>query len=150
MVKIERWISPERGMEENDLTDTEESTVSLEDTLESLKRNAAAVETYFKEARTQMKTIHTTALEILASSAEVPLQPRTRLMKWLTDHNLPVETSFHDFFEAFLVEHKQDQRLDLSTRSIRLNRAGAHLFQCHVNTTVSLYDLLRSLSLLYV
>lgn len=137
-------------MEEHDLTDTEESTVSLDDTLESLKRNAAAVEAYFKEARTQMKGVHATALEILASSAEVPLQPRTRLMKWLTDRNMPVDTSFHTFFDAFLVEHKQEHRLDLSTRSIRLNKAGAHLFQCQLNTTVPLYDLLRSLSLLYV
>ena len=135
-------------MEDQEATDTE--GISLEETLDSLKRNAAAVDVYCKEARTRMKAIHTTAMEAIASSAEVPLQPRTRLMKWLTDHGLPVDTSFHDFFDTFLLEHKQDHRLDLSSRSIRLNKAGAHLFQQQVNTTVSLYDLLRSLSLLYV
>lgn len=135
-------------MEEQDLIDTED--VSLEETLESLKRNAAAVDTYFKETRTRMKAIRATTMEMLASSAEVPLQPRTRLMKWLTDHDLPVDTCFHDFFDLFLLEHKEENRLDLSTRSIRLNKAGAHLFQQQVNTTVTLYDLLRSLSLLYV
>ena len=135
-------------MDDHDPTDTEGG--SLEETLDSLKRNAAAVDLYFKEARTRMKAIQASAMELLASSAEVPLQPRTRLMKWLTDHDLPVDTSFHDFFDLFLLEHKEENRLDLSTRSIRLNKAGAHLFQQQVNTPVSLYDLLRSLSLLYV
>lgn len=135
-------------MEDQEATDTEGP--SLEETLDSLKRNAVAVDLYCKEARTRMKAIHATAMEVLASSVEVPLQPRTRLMKWLTDHGLPVDTSFHDFFNTFLLDHKQDNRLDLSSRSIRLNKAGAHLFQQQVNTSMSLYDLLRMVSLLYV
>jgi hypothetical protein len=71
-------------------------------------------------------------------------------MKWLTDHRLPVECTFTDFFEVFVEEHKKEHRLDLSKRSICLNEEACILFGIKaVNPVVSLYDLLERLNVLY-
>jgi hypothetical protein len=132
------------------MAETEDESISLDDTLESLKRNAKAVDVYFQETRKKLKDFQKKLAEESGGLNDVPLQPRTRMMKWLTDHGLPVECTFTDFFEVFVEEHKKEHRLDLSKRSICLNENACILFGIKGrNPDVCLYDLLERLNVLY-
>lgn len=131
-------------------TDTENDTISLEDTLDSLKRNANAVQTHFQESLKHLKAFQHKLAKDSKDITEVPLQPKTRMMKWLTDRGLAVESTFEEFFEAFVEDHKKDNRLDITTRSIRLNTAACILFGYKdMNPVVSIYDLIGKLDILY-
>ena len=135
-------------MEEIDTTESDEG--SLEDLIESLKRNAFAVDQSYKQAVSKLKAVRVAVLEEQKSMSEVPLQPRTRLMKWLTDRGLPVDCSFREFFQTFLQEHKEESRLELETRVIRLSKSGAVLLGKAPETRISLGEFFQSLSSLYV
>lgn len=133
----------EQEEEDNDI-------ISLEDTLETLKRNANAVQTHFQESVKHLKAFQHKLAKESKDITEVPLQPKTRMMKWLTDRGLPVESTFEEFFEAFIEDHTKENRLDLTTRSIRLNTAACILFGYKdINPVVSIYDLLGKLDVLY-
>ena len=72
------------------------------------------------------------------------------MMKWLTDRHLPVESTFTDFFEVFVEEHKKENRLDISNRTLNLNPEACILFGYKEREiTVHLYDLLEKLNVLY-
>jgi hypothetical protein len=129
--------------------ESETNDIPLEDTLESLKRNAKAVEVHLLESLNQMKRFQRD-LRKETKSIEAPLQPKTRMMKWLTDRGLRVESTFHEFFEVFVKEHKEEHRLDLESRSIQLNKAACILFGYKdIQPKVSLYDLLEKVPSLY-
>ena len=131
-----------------DESQEENDTISLEDALESIKRNSKAAEVHYLESVKQLKAFQNRLAK--ESNEEVPLQPRTRMMKWLTDRGLKVESTFQEFFEAFVEDHKKEHRLDLSTRSIQLNTAACVLFGYKdTNPKVSLYDLLERVPSLY-
>ncbi len=130
--------------------DTETETISLEDTLQSLKRNAYAVEIHLQESIQSVKALQKKLIEESKDLSQQALQPRTRMMKWLTDRGLPVESSFTEFFEVFLEEHKKDHRLDLSKRTISLNAEACILFgykSKHVE--LHILDLMEKLPVLY-
>jgi hypothetical protein len=137
----------EERMEEQE---TETDTISLEDTLQSLKRNAYAVEIHLQQSIQNVKKLQKHVLEESKDISQHALQPRTRMMKWLTDRGLPVESSFQEFFEVFLDEHKKDHRLDLSRRTISLNTEACILFgykSKHVE--LHILDLMEKLPILY-
>ncbi len=130
-------------------TDGEE-IISLDDTLASLKRNAIAAQTHFQESLRKLKAFQHKLLKESKDLSESPLQPRTRMMKWLTDRGLAVESSFTEFFEVFIEEHKKEHRLDISKRTLCLNSAACVLFGYkEFNPEIPLFDLLSKLSLLY-
>lgn len=129
----------------------EEDKISLDDTLDSLKRNANASQLLLTETLQKLKhfqkKLHDETSE---TPSEKPLQPRTRMMKWLTDRGLHVESSFTDFFEALVEEHKKEHRLDLSKRAIQLNTAACVLFGYKdIDRWIPLYELFSKLPTLY-
>jgi len=135
---------------EEETNPLEEDVVSLEDTLESLKRNAKAVEVHFEEARKKFKEFHQNLAHESNGLQETPLQPRTRMMKWLTDRGLPEQTTFLDFFEAFVEEHKQENRVDISRRTFCLNKDACTLVGFKKeNTILHLYEFFEKLPILY-
>lgn len=134
-----------------ELSDTDDQSISLEDTLSSLKRNAQAVDVYFQESRKSLKQFQMKLNEESKSLAATPLQPRTKMMKWLTDRHLSVESTFSEFFEAFVEEHAKEQRLDLSNRSVTLNESACVLFGYKKrDPVVSIWELLEKLPQLYL
>jgi hypothetical protein len=139
----------EVDMEQED--DIELETIPLEETLETLKRNANAVEVHLQESIKHLKRLRKQLAEDSKDLSEMPLQPRTRMMKWLTERGLPVESTFAEFFEVFIEEHKKDHRLDLSQRTVQLNSGACVLFGLkEQNPVMTLFDLLEKLPLLYV
>ena len=132
------------------MTEPEEETedISLEETLSSLKRNAKAAEVHSLESLKHLKAFQKRLAK--ETHQEIPQQPRTRMMKWLTDRDLRVESTFQEFFEAFIEEHKQEHRLDLASRTVQLNRAACILFGYKdIQPKVPLFDLLEKVSSLY-
>lgn len=132
--------------------DSLEDSISLDDTLQSLKRNAAATEIHLQESIRRLKYFQKRIVEEKNQDlSQRDLQPRTRMMKWLTERGLPVECSFEEFFERFLEEHKQEHRLDVSKRTILLNPAACVLFDVKGKTPeVHILHLLEKLPLLYL
>lgn len=129
--------------------ETEESSISLEDVLNNLKRNANASELLFQESLKRMKQLQRHYTQETSVKSQVPLQPKTRLMKWLTDRDLSVESSFAEFFEAFIDDHKG--RLDVSKRTICLNKSACILFGIsEPNPTLHIYDVLAKWDVLYM
>ncbi len=130
-------------------TEEPEDTISLEESLTTLKRDAKAVEVHLLESIKQMKGFQKKVAQE-SKTIEVPLQPKTRLMKWLTDRGLKVESTFQEFFEAFVEEHKKDHRLDVSQRTIQLNTAACILFGMKdTSPSIHLYDVLEKIQNLY-
>jgi hypothetical protein len=133
-----------------DMEETEVETVSLEDTLESLKRNANAVDVHFQQSLQHLKRLQKRIVEESKDISEQVLQPKTRMMKWLTDHGLPVECSFLDFFEVFLDEHRKEHRLDVSKRTVSLNDNACRLFGYKAkDAEIHIFDLMEKLPFLY-
>jgi hypothetical protein len=133
-----------------DETETENDSISLEDTLKNLKRNATAVEVHLQESIKYVKRLKKQIAEESKDISQVPLQPKTRMMKWLTERGLPVESTFQEFFEAFLEEHRKDHRLDVSNQTIRLNSAACVLLGMKdCNPVLHLYAFLEKLPILY-
>jgi hypothetical protein len=129
--------------------DVEAETIPLEDTLDTLKRNANAVEIHLQETIKHVKRLRKQVVEESNDLSEMPLQPRTRMMKWLTERGLPVESTFLEFFEVFIEEHKKEHRLDLSQRTVRPNEKACILFGLKEQDSITLFDLLEKLPLLY-
>jgi hypothetical protein len=133
-----------------DEQEAETETISLEDTLQSLKRNAYAIEIHLQQSIQGVKRLQKHLLEESKDLSNQSLQPRTRMMKWLTDRGLPVESSFTDFFDVFLEEHKKEHRLDVSNRTIRLNEDASILFGYKSKQPqIHILDLMEKLPILY-
>ena len=126
-----------------------DNTLSLEETFESLKRNAHAVDVYLQESRAKLKGLQKKLAQESHELTDIPLQPRTRLMKWLTDRGLAVSSTFREFFEAFLEEHGKELRVDLSDRTVHLNPSACVLFGVNPNTVMNIFDLLTQTEALY-
>lgn len=132
-----------------DSSEEPDDTISLEDSLSALKRDANAVEVHLLESIKQLK-IFRKNLAKESKTIDVPLQPKTRIMKWLTDRGLKVESTFQEFFEAFVEDHKKDHRLDVSARTIRLNSSACVLFGLKdTGPVVYVYDILEKAQGLY-
>lgn len=127
----------------------ESEAISLEHSLEGLKRDANAVEIHLLESIKQLKGVQKRVAQE-SKTIDVPLQPKTRMMKWLTDRGLKVESTFQEFFEAFVEEHRRDHRLDLSTRTIQLNTPACVLFGLtKPQPAIHLYDVVDKVQALY-
>ena len=123
--------------------------ISLEDSLEGLKRDAKAVEVHLLESIKQLKHVQKRVAQE-SKTIEVPLQPTTRMMKWLTDRSLNVESTFQEFFEAFVEEHTKGHRLDVSARTIQLNTPACILFGMkEPEPVLHLYEILEKVQVLY-
>jgi hypothetical protein len=123
--------------------------ISLEDSLEAMKRDATAVEVHLLESIKQLKHFQKRVAQE-SKTIEVPLQPKTRMMKWLTDRGLNVESTFQEFFEVFVEEHTKDHRLDVSARTIQLNRPACILFGMkEPKPVLHLYEILEKTQALY-
>jgi hypothetical protein len=118
-------------------------SLSFEESLLTLREQTKTVETLFQETQSQY---HNFRKRLYESSHETMsdclLTAKPKLQIWLRVRKIPFTLRFVDFFAKFLEEHAKEHRLDLSSRSIRLTKESAILFNHTADTTIHLLDLL--------
>lgn len=100
----------------------------IETSLSTLKDHASQAEDQVLKALNRLKLVEFKLKQEVEDLSETQLKSKAPLRHWLQNRNLPASCSFQEFFERFLEEHKQEYRLDLSDRSIRLNKDACKLF----------------------
>jgi hypothetical protein len=136
-------------MEQSD-SDNEENIDFIEQHISSIKTSALSLETATVATLNKLKLAQHKLKMELEQLSETELRSKPTLRAWLKARDLPLDCSFQEFFQAFLDEHKQDYRLDLSDRSVLLNKDSCKLFGVEgTNVKLGLRDLLERLPLLY-
>jgi hypothetical protein len=122
----------------------------VEEHLSSLKRSAKVAEDSITTALNRLKLAqHNLNIE-LKELSQTELRSKPSLRAWLKARELPLDCSFQEFFQKFLEEHKQEYRLNLSDRSICLNKDGCKLFGLEgSNVKLGMPEVLERLPLLY-
>jgi hypothetical protein len=108
-------------------TDDEYDSRSSTDLLSSLTQKANELEKRLVEVVNEMKRAEFRMQSDLPSFETVFLNPKLAMRKWVETRGLSQPLTFHTFWNVFLHEHKQENRLVLSTRSIRLNKDASIL-----------------------
>lgn len=109
-----------------ELSDNEDQ--EIETALSTLKEKASKAEDQVTQAFNRLKLVEFKMKQELEDLSETQLKSKAVLRSWLEARNLPKTCSFREFFEKLLEEHKAEHRLDLTDRSIRLNKDGCKLF----------------------
>ena len=110
------------------MDESETEFEAIEEHLSSLKKSAKVAEDAVVNAMHRLKVVQFKARVEMEDLAETELRSKPALRKWLEARNLSTDCSFQEFFDAFLQEHKKENRLDISDRSILLNADGCKLF----------------------
>lgn len=110
------------------MDESETEFEAIEEHLSSLKKSAKVAEDAVVNAMNRLKVVQFKARVEMEELAETELRSKPMLRKWLEARNLSTDCSFQEFFDAFLQEHKKENRLDISDRSILLNAEGCKLF----------------------
>lgn len=135
----------EREQEQQE--EEEDHGLYIEEHLFTLKTRAKVAEETVVAALNRLKVVqHKMKLE-LEELSETELRSKPSLRKWLEARNLSTNCSFQEFFQVFLEEHKKEYRLDISDRSLRLNKEACELFG--MIGTITMVQLLEKLPLIY-
>jgi len=123
---------------------------SLETSLSSLKIRAVKCELDVVEALNRLKCVEFKMKQEIEDLSETELKSKPGLRHWLQARQMSKDCSFQEFFDCFLDEHKKEHRLDLSDRSILLNKDACKLFGIpgH-NVKITMLDILERLPLLF-
>ncbi len=150
-VKVESILYRRSGMEISDIEDFDEEDINfIEQHLSTIKTSALSLETSTVETLNKLKLAQHKLKMEMEQLSETELRSKPVLRAWLKARDLPLDCSFQEFFQAFLDEHKQDYRLDLSDRTVLLNKDGCKLFAVEgKNVKLGIRDLLERLPLLY-
>ena len=132
------------------LGETDSSEVEdVEVILSSLQKICANMEKLTDSSYRRFKTISKRAKQEATPLRNQKLQPKPAASKWLRSRTLPARPTFREFFELFLQEHAKEHRVYISNRSILLNNDACHLFQVDIGTSLTFYELMRKLPLLF-
>lgn len=128
----------------------EEHGLYIEEHLFNLKQSAKKAEDSVVDALNRLKlTQHKLKIE-MEQLSETELRTRPNLRAWLKSRDLHPDCSFQEFFQKFLEEHKQEYRLDLTDRSILLNKDACKLFGLTgTNVKMRMPEILERLPLLF-
>lgn len=130
------------------LEDAQSDSSDIQDVeaiLGSLHRICANVEKLTDSSFRRFRTISKRAKQEVTPLRLHTLQAKPAAEPWLKKRKLAVKPTFRDFFECLINEHAKEHRLDLTSRSIRLNADAATLLGLPVDTSLSFFDLMRHL-----
>lgn len=105
---------------ESEQEDEHDSRSSTE-LLSSLVDKAKELEKRLTDITNDMKRTEFRVQSDLPSFETVFFNPKIAMRKWVEARGLSHPLTFHRFWKVFLQEHKEENRLFLSSRSIRLN-----------------------------
>jgi len=134
---------------ENEQQD-EDHGLFIEEHLSSLKTSAKVAEDSVVAALNRLKVVQQKVKINVEEMSETELRSKPALRKWLQARNLSNDCSFQEFFQVFLDEHQKDYRLDISERSICLNREACQLLGIEgKDRKITMVQFLEKLPLLY-
>lgn len=125
----------------------EDHGLYIEEHLFTLKTRAKVAEETVVAALNRLKVVQYKMKLELEELSETELRSKPSLRKWLEARNLSTNCSFQEFFQVFLDEHKQEYRLDISNRTISLNKEACQLFG--LTGTITMVQLLERLPIIY-
>jgi hypothetical protein len=141
------------ALNDNSTTDVEssEDERTAEDILSSIHQNISLFDTFFDECHSRFSMVKQKAEEeTVGPLSEIVLEPKPQLILWLETRKLPKNTNFQSFFEVFLEEHKQDNRCDISERTITLNKEASILLGYEgTDTVIHILDVLGKLPMIF-
>jgi hypothetical protein len=130
--------------------ESESEFEAIEEALSSLKASAKVVEDTLVTTINRLKRIQQKVRLEVEELSETELRSKPALRLWLQERSLENDCSFQEFFQAFLEEHKEEHRLDLTDRSLLLNKDACKLFGLQgSNVKMSMPELLQRLPLIY-
>ena len=138
-------------MEPSEPDEYSESSINeIEESLSSLKASAKVAEDAIVASLNRLKLAqHKLKIEVEELS-ETELRSKPVLRAWLQAREIATTCSFQEFFQAFLNEHKGEFRLDLSDRSIRLNKDACQLLGYkEKDKRVTILEIMERLPLLF-
>lgn len=134
---------------ENEQQD-EDHGLFIEEHLSSLKTSAKVAEDSVVAALNRLKVVQQKVKLNVEEMSQTELRSKPALRKWLQARNLSNQSSFQEFFQIFLDEHQKDYRLDISERSICLNREACQLLGIEgKDQKITMVQFLEKLPLLY-
>jgi hypothetical protein len=112
--------------DDNEQSDTDSE--SYKEMCRNLRSHSKRVDKELDECMKRFKIIRRKVQEEQADFTEAALQPRPDTLKWLKAHDISATPTFQEFFSAFLQAHKDNERLDISARTIRLHKDALTMF----------------------
>jgi hypothetical protein len=132
------------------MDETDRNENEIEESLSSLKSSGKEAEDAVVAALNRLKLAQQKLRIELEELSKTEVRSKPPLRHWLKSRQLPIHSTFEEFFQTFLEEHKAEHRLDLSTRSILLNKEGCKLFGLEgENKRITVNELLERLPLLF-
>lgn len=115
--------------------------------IENLKIKTKEIIRQYNSCYTLITGLRKKIKDLEVVEEEISDKPTEKLVKWLKKRDLSEETSFEEFFEIFIKEH--NGRLDISKRTMVLNKHGAKLFGYEPDSEVHILELLSKVDELY-
>lgn len=126
---------------ENSSTDDQDSIGEI---VEKIKDSAFQINNCFQDIFEKVKDYRDSIDD------ETTLIAKPRVKKWLEQRGMSPIVSFHEFFEVFLEEHRNEGRLDLATRTIQLREDARELFRPKLKKEpIYFLDFLQSIDQLF-
>ena len=132
-----------------DESETESEYLEIEKQLSTLKDKSKGVEDSLVSAMNRLKVVqHKIKIEVDEMS-QSEMRCKASLRKWLEKRGFSKEISFEDFFQKFLDEHREEDRLDMMDRTILLNKDAAKLFDLKEESKLTVLQFIEKLPLVY-
>ena len=132
-----------------DESETESEYLEIEKQLSTLKDKSKGVEDSLISAMNRLKVVqHKIKIEVDEMS-QSEMRCKASLRKWLEKRGFSKEISFEEFFQKFLDEHREEDRLDMMDRTILLNKDAAKLFDLKEESKLTVLQFIENLPLVY-
>jgi hypothetical protein len=123
--------------EESDL-----DSVGVEELCQALSKSCKQVTEVYNDTYMQFRGLRKKVKDELHTMDHQPLKPKAHAKKWIQAHGLPETPSFHDFFEAICKELQDEDRLDITNRTLIPTKDIAKLFKVPANEPIHIFDFL--------
>ena len=123
--------------EESDL-----DSVGIDELCVALNKSCKEVTDLYNDTYMQFRGLRKKVKDELNTMDRQPLKPKSHVKRWLKKHNLSDTPSFQEFFGVICDELAKEDRLDLSTRTIKPTKEIAMLFRVEAETPIHVLDLL--------
>lgn len=121
-------------------SDSDTSGESLKELCQSLQRSSTQLAETVEDTYQHFKGLRRKVKDEEYSLDKMPLKPRAHTRKWLEAHGLPERATYSEFFDQVLKELAQEDRLDLSARTLLPTPSLATLLKIPKDKAIHIID----------